>query len=94
MQPLKSKLKMQSFNKINTNHRLTYKDAFFDPLISNITLQILFSHWHTLLIAETGDFLSLPTKVMMGDHILYSHDFSDRERVNLTTRNLTLITKY
>ena len=49
-------------------------------LISNITLQILLSYCHTLLIAYlliSGEFLNLPTEFMLGDDILYSHDFSD-----------------
>ena len=29
---------------------------------------------------------------MLGDHILYSHDLSDWENVDITKRNLTLIT--
>ena len=33
----------------------------FNPLIPNIT----------------SEFLNLPTEFMLGDHMLYSHDFSD-----------------
>ena len=29
---------------------------------------------------------------MVGDHILYSHELSEREGVDITKRNLTLIT--
>ena len=37
-----------------------------------------------------GEFLNLPTEFMLGDHILYSHDFSDWECVDITKRVLTL----
>ena len=39
-----------------------------------------------------GEFLNQPTESRLGDHVLYSHDFSDREGVDVTKRNLTLIT--
>ena len=29
---------------------------------------------------------------MLGDHILYSHDFSDSESADITKKNFTLIT--
>ena len=45
---------------------------FINSVICNITLQILISYCHILLIAETGRIL--PTDFMFSDHILYSHD--------------------
>ena len=51
------------------------------------------SSCHTLLVAETGRIsYNLSTEFMLSDHILYSHDFSDRECFDITERNLTLIT--
>ena len=63
-----------------------------NPLISNIRLQILLSCGYTLLIAERGESFNLSKEFTLGDYILYSHDFSDRESVDITERNLTLIT--
>ena len=49
------------------------KTHVLNPLISNITLQILLSYCHTLLIAEAG-IISLPKEFMLSDEILYSHE--------------------
>ena len=47
-------------------------------LISNITLQILLYHCHTLHIEQRrGEFLNLPSEFMLSNHILYSHDFAN-----------------
>ena len=67
-------------------------EHIINPLFSNITMQILRSHCHTLPIADAGEFLNLPTEFMLSDHILYSHDFTDWEGADFTKRNLTLIT--
>ena len=62
------------------------KNRTLSPLISNITLEILLSYCHTLVIVETGR-----TEFMLGGHILYSHDLSDREGVDIAKINLTPI---
>ena len=59
-----------------------------NPSVSNITLQILLSYCHTL---HRGEFLYLPTEFMLSDHILYSHDFSDQDGVDIAKRNLILV---
>ena len=61
----------------------------FNPLISNMKLQILLSRY---LYQRRGQFSNLSTEFMLGNHILYSHDLSYWEGVDITKRNLTLIT--
>ena len=55
------------------------------------TLQILHSYFHTLLIAETGEFHNLSTEFILSDHILHSRYLSDLEYLDITKRNVTLI---
>ena len=47
--------------------------AFEFNLISNITLQILLSCWHTSLILEAGRILNLSTEFKFNDHIRAVH---------------------
>ena len=48
-----------------------------NPLISNITLQILLILLPSVTYSRVGELHNLATEFMLGDHIFYSHDFSD-----------------
>ena len=66
--------------------------GIINPLTLNIKEQIVLSFPHTFLIKYWGHVIKISRDFTLGDHILNSHDLRGGRSIDITRRNLMLIT--
>ena len=63
-----------------------------NPLSTKIKIKILICHPYSFTIEEVGEVHKISSKYIVCDHVLNSHDHSVLQGIDITGRNLMLIT--